>query len=671
MHNTMSKIKTLARCEDGGVLIMLSISTMVLLLAGAVAVDMSRYETARAKFAACVDNAALAALHAADQADNASLAAPTASSYFAANCSMLSTNLHLTITNYTFPQTLTLNGSATTNTTLMSLFGYTAPLHLTASSTVATSNNSSMEVVMVLDNTGSMAMYPNMASTPNPIPVAENCKSVYGSFTYPSNKNSRMCALQQASEEFIYILAGGSSATTLPTNSWIGIVPFSQSVNVGGYTSSPNFSTNFAVPLSQIITTPAVNSLDYGPIPPNNALPSGDPAGIKGPPHASCPTGSSGGAPGSGDCTYSNGGGHAFPTAFDFSNAGNSNWYGCVGARTGAAMADYTGSNTMPDENDNLPNPSNPETMFPLYWSQPTITTTGGYQGFSGVVPGTYNLDAAGLKQVFPKTQYPQLYLSPSYVNDLANYWKFPASGTSTSYIVPEEAAIVPAVSGSYPQGPNAFCTAPLTTMTNDIQTLLNGLQQMRPTGQTVLASGMQWGSFMLSGFWGGNHFGNNNSPGLGSGTQIWAGPVVNGHNMQIDKLPLPYNQTGNLKVMLFMTDGYDYFFPGSYTAYGMLPDNKLGSYAESGAETELDQRFLQNCINMQNEKVDVFVVALGNTDGVTTGHIGTPPYDVNGALLRACASSPSFYFLASDAASLQLDFQLIADLLSHIRIAQ
>lgn len=581
-----ARVKPLMQSEGGSVIILVSFSLLVLVISVGVAIDMARLQTAKAKFNTCLDNAGLAGLSKVSSTPSGmtpqAWVTQVANTYFIANCQsgfgntstvgLTSANVQLSPDN----NTVTLNATTMQTTKFMSIVGI-RNLTLSAHSVVTRADGNGLEVSLVLDNTGSMAMTPNSQSTT----------------TY---SNTRIYALQQAATSLVNILIGATESTA-PPNMWIGIVPFAQAVNIG--TANSNWLTNNASA-----------NFDYGPVEGTNT---------------SClsydGTSSTGG---NGTCAYRLHNGQV-PT-FHLTN-----WYGCVEARIGN------------DTDDAAPSTQ----AFPPYWAPPT-TSTG------------QPMTQAGLLDSY--SGYSQL--TPAYAAVLANYWTYSSTNngiTTTTYEDPLQPVIYPpSVPATYPQGPNAYCTSPLTQMTNDKATLLAAINNMVPNGQTIIPVGMSWGWYLLSPNWQG----------------AW------GSTMTSNGLPKAYNTTGNIKALVFMTDGYNYFFPGSYTSYKTLLDAQLvgsnpaaSDYGkqitnETEAEAELDYRTKTICTNMKNDGIIIYTVGFGQTDNINVmAPSGTP--DVDGPLLQSCATDASKYFFATSSAAINQDFEEIAASLSNLRVSQ
>lgn len=204
-------------------------------------------------------------------------------------------------------------------------------------------------------------------------------------------------------------------------------------------------------------------------------------------------------------------------------------------------------------------------------------------------------------------------------------------------------------------KGPNTLCPQPITPMVAQKSNVVSAVNGLTAAGSTLINTGMAWGQRMLSPNWRG----------------LWGG------QMNTNNLPLNYNTPLMSKVVVLMTDGMNSFSNGNFTAYGFLSQNQLGvtrslndssppTYANS-VEKVLDDRTLAACTAMKANGVVIYTIGFGRDD---TNNFSSST-SVNGNLLRACATSPSYYFLAPTNADLQRVFSTIGDSLANLRISQ
>ncbi len=199
----------LFRSNEGAVLPLVGFAVMALFGATGLAIDMSRAQIVQTRLSNSLDAAGLAAGSVANSGDISA----TANKYFAANFPtgyMGSTIGDISITPNEDNTMLVLDVSGTVDTTIMQLFGVETVA--VAAHTEITRASRGLELVMVLDNTGSMA-------------------------------GSRLVNLKDAATTLVNILYGEDESID---NLWIGLVPFSQAVNIG--TSRASWTSNPSMP---------------------------------------------------------------------------------------------------------------------------------------------------------------------------------------------------------------------------------------------------------------------------------------------------------------------------------------------------------------------------------------------------------------------------------------
>ncbi len=197
------------QAREGAVLPIVGFAVMALFGSTGIAIDMSRAQIVQTRLSNALDAAGLAAGSVANSGDIQA----TADKYFAANFPagyMGSTIGAVTITPNADNSVLTLDVSGTVDTTIMQLFGVET-VAVSAHSEVTRASRG-LEIVMVLDNTGSMSGTP-------------------------------LTELKSAATTMVNILYGDNETTD---NLWIGLVPFSQAVNIG--TSRASWTSNPSMP---------------------------------------------------------------------------------------------------------------------------------------------------------------------------------------------------------------------------------------------------------------------------------------------------------------------------------------------------------------------------------------------------------------------------------------
>lgn len=197
-----------AASRSGSALPLIAIATSGLVVATGAAVDMGRAQMVQARLSSSLDAAGLAA----GASVSTTNTQDEVNKYFYVNYPvgyMGSTVTTLTATPTADKDKINLVAEATLPMTFMKVVGIQA-VKLKATSEI-TRQNRGMELVMVLDVTGSMA-------------------------------GSKMTSLRAAAKELVKTLYG--SKTTIP-NLWIGMVPYVTTVNIGSQTNAQNWLTSY------------------------------------------------------------------------------------------------------------------------------------------------------------------------------------------------------------------------------------------------------------------------------------------------------------------------------------------------------------------------------------------------------------------------------------------
>jgi Flp pilus assembly protein TadG len=195
--------------ESGMTLPLLGLSMVALTSLSGMAIDGARMEMAQSKLQSSLDAAGLAG----GSTVNTANLNTEVSKYLNAN---FNGYLGATITGTSSTansnnSVITVSATATLPATFLQIVGIKT-ITVTANSQI-TRAASGLELVMVLDNTGSMT------------------------------DDGKLTSLKSAATSLVNILTGGQ--TSVP-NLWMGLVPFSQAVNIGtGYTSWIDTSTNY------------------------------------------------------------------------------------------------------------------------------------------------------------------------------------------------------------------------------------------------------------------------------------------------------------------------------------------------------------------------------------------------------------------------------------------
>ena len=115
---------------------------------------------------------------------------------------------------------------------------------------------------------------------------------------------------------------------------------------------------------------------------------------------------------------------------------------------------------------------------------------------------------------------------------------------------------------------------------------------------------------------------------------------------------------------MIFMTDGDTQTRALDYAAYGIpwFDRRNVASPAavDASLNDEVNARFAALCTAVKNKNITLWVISFGDGSNATTEN-----------RLKACASSTSYYFKASDSAALQSAFNSIANQISQLRLTK
>ena len=206
------KISRLWSCERGAAAPLVGVCALMLVAAVGVAIDVGRGQVALSKLQAALDAAGLAAGAMVGQNLSEDLLQPEAEKYLNANFG--GDHIHATITDFDLDlsddnSTVTLEAHASMPTTFMHIFGH--PAMEIAARTEITRETTGLEVAVVVDVTGSMCM--------------------------PCTK---LDSLKEAANDLLNTLFGSNETVE---DLWVGIVPFSQAVNVG--TSHADWSGDY------------------------------------------------------------------------------------------------------------------------------------------------------------------------------------------------------------------------------------------------------------------------------------------------------------------------------------------------------------------------------------------------------------------------------------------
>ncbi len=203
--------------------------------------------------------------------------------------------------------------------------------------------------------------------------------------------------------------------------------------------------------------------------------------------------------------------------------------------------------------------------------------------------------------------------------------------------------------------GPNFFCTtAPLTDLTGDRQTVLDGITNMVATGSTNVQQGLAWGWRTLT----------------------EAAPFTNGRSKNI---------TDNRKILIVMTDGNNTYYPIDtfYSGYSTRNRSYYGAFAHSVNDRifdgyddianpnhdfntftkAMDSHLSETCVNAKADGIEIFSIAFNVPNGSSVKE-----------MLELCASPKpggKRYYDASNNAQLLEVFQSISEEIAELAITK
>lgn len=195
-------------------------------------------------------------------------------------------------------------------------------------------------------------------------------------------------------------------------------------------------------------------------------------------------------------------------------------------------------------------------------------------------------------------------------------------------------------------RGPNLGCGSAITPLNDSHTAISDGIEQMLPwhRGGTLTDVGLAWGWRAISPRWRG----------------LWGGDTP-------DHLPLDYDHPLMQKVVIILTDGENQFYDNppsgpagsDYTAHGRLGEGRLGTTSSSGGRNAVNNRTLAICNAMKAEGIILYTILFQvNNEGTEE-------------TFEACATTPQHYFSAPSNAELAQVFQRIAGELNNLRLAE
>ena len=190
-------VRRLRRAESGAVAAIVALSVIPLMVGGGLAVDLSRAYLVKSRLSHALDAAGLAVGTMRTNSTSTAYLETQFNNFFTANYPAGEVGATHDLTFVDNGGIITVSGKTTVNTVFMSIVGIdTITVSSTAEIKVETKG---LELVMVLDNTGSMS-------------------------------GSKLASMKSASLDLIDIVFGGE---TTPDFVKVGLVPFSGSVNIG------------------------------------------------------------------------------------------------------------------------------------------------------------------------------------------------------------------------------------------------------------------------------------------------------------------------------------------------------------------------------------------------------------------------------------------------------
>jgi len=271
------------RCQQGSAIPIVALGIFTLIGATGVAVDMGRVQIVQSRMQNALDAAGLAV---GSEISTANITTETGKYFFAnfpANYLGTTITSGPSATPNADNSVINLAVAGSVSTSFMQLFGINN-IAVSAASQI-TRASKGMELVLVLDNTGSMnsAVNPSDSSTP------------------------KITALKSAASTLLDVLYGSNDTVK---NLWVGVVPFSQAVNIGTSYGGWMDATYDA-------------TLDYGPILNGSSCQS----------YSGTSPATSGSYASTPSCTYSITGSSSAGVTASFTG-NTANWGGCVMARS-------------------------------------------------------------------------------------------------------------------------------------------------------------------------------------------------------------------------------------------------------------------------------------------------------------------------------------------------
>lgn len=672
-------LRQLAARREGAVAIIFGLCAIPAVIAAGMAIDVGRAYMVKIRLGAALDAAALAVGSETNQTQTQLTTA--LQNYFTANYPSTALGTNVTVTPVPANADLTaatvnFQAQATVPMTFMQLVGVN---NITVSVTAQTKKTVGLEVVVVLDNTGSMLCGANEGD------VGTCGADVVASDTTctDASNQSRICTLINAATQFVNTL---TSAITASQQLYISIVPYVTTVNVGnsfctGATNCSHIVTDacsgdflddkgniIAFPASATTITVTGNTSNSSPIVTNIAPnTTGISAGMsitgRGIPANSLvtavsPTQITISLPatrnGTGTTLTLNPVGATLNGSNIITNIPSTSAIAPGMVVTGAGIPPNTAVRSVDSAiqihicNNATATGIPPLTFYtPVTYDTTRTSTTQNWMGC--VVEPTSSDENSGVGGVINSPVSDPDYTEPSsWPNWYASWWPsstnnpWPAVQAPSPSTEPQGTQVASWL--AFP-GPNQGCPVPLVPLTDVTASagktqVLNTISSMWPraSGGTQVHIGMIWGWRALS-------------PN---------GPFApnNGH-------PLSYSAastTGWKKVVVLMTDGHE-SWPATddMTGLGQMVDGKIGTTSDAAtAESNLDTRLVNVCNNMAaNGNYIIYTIGLGSGGATNTQ-------------LQNCATtSNGGFFGAATPSNLQAVFNNVAKSLIGLRLSQ
>lgn len=542
--------------------------------------------------------------------------------------------------------TITINATATIPTTFMRVIGVS---ELTVrADTVVKRTDRGMELVLVMDNTGSMS------------------------------SNDRIGKMKAAATDLVNFLYG--TRETVP-NFWVALVPYVAVVNIG--TNHQDWTVPYTpvsfevVSMTRSLVTfssgseppTSVVCVDVNPATPiTNKLRSGYIVDVTGASDAKyngrfmirAGTGASADPVSSGNGLQSPG------CPITAANSATRFWYQISPTTNWYDLTPVLSMPATPATRANAAIPITVSTPAPVYtdgatWKGCVEARNSPYEETEATALATAQ---PWVRSYWPSTNRMKFYEYPAYkvlkLNSRAragdNDWGLPRHPDDMAGAVVETTA-----AGNSAHGPNLGCGPAITPLQPNKSTAVTAISQMGAwsRGGTMANIGLAWAWRVLDPNWRG----------------LWGAPSP-------ANLPLDYNTPLVDKVVILLTDGtnewYDYpdhppgcasvspcTLPGDadYTAYRRLAEQRLGSgiNTNTAARTEINNRMLALCNAMKAPPNNIIIYTIV---------VETPDQAIND-LYSACATKPAYYFPTPNANDLAGVFRQIAEQLANLRLAQ